>query len=122
MGRRDLQLLPSGVQGKGPHQPAEWRAVLHTLQQLLQLPPCLAHSPAALGQALCRQLFHGAGRGDEAVELTEAVARPPDLLLELRGEALEAGGQGAVGHVELLDEAAGPGQSPGVRHLWETGW
>lgn len=117
MGRRDLQLLPSGVQGKGPHEPAEWWAMLHTLQHLLQLPPCLAHRPAALGQALCRQLSHGTGRGDEAIELTEAMARLPNLLLELRGEALEAGGQGAVGHVQLLDEAAGPGQSLGVQHL-----
>lgn len=117
MGRRGLQLLPSGVQGKGPHQPAGRRAVLHPLQHLLQLLPCLPHGPAALAQALCRQLFHGAGRGDEAVELTEAVARLPDMLLELRGEALQAGGQGAVGHVELLDEAAGPGQSPGAWHL-----
>lgn len=116
-----LQLLPIGVQGEGPHQPAERRAVLHALQQLLQPLPRLAYALAALGQALGRQLRHGGGRGDNAVELAEAVPRLPELPPELGGEALEAGGQAAVGHMELLDKAADPGKSPGGWHLWAEG-
>lgn len=117
----DLQFLPTGVQFKGPHQPAERGAVLHAVQQLLQPLPGLAYTLMALGQALSWQLCDGAGRGDDAIELTEAVPRLPDLLLELIWETLEARGQGAVGHVELLDECTGPGQSPQIWHLWEEG-
>lgn len=108
----DLQLLPTRMLVKGPHQPAEWGAVLHTLQQLLQPLPGLAYTLTALGQLLSRQVCDGAGRGDNAIELTEAVPCPPDLLLELGRETLETGGQGAVGHMELLDESTDSGQSP----------
>ena len=88
-----LQLLPPGLQGKGPHQPAERRAVLHALQQLLQPLPRLDYSPAALSQALRRQLRTAVSRGDDAVELAEAAPCLADLLLELGRKALEAGGQ-----------------------------
>lgn len=46
---------------------------------------------------------------------------PPDPLLELSRETLEARGQVAVGHVELLDEATGSGQSLCIGHLQEEG-
>lgn len=113
----DLQLLPTGVKGEGPHQPAERGAALHALQQLLQPPPGLGDAGVALRQALSQQLRGGAGRGDEAVQLAEAVPRPRDRLLVLGGQALQAGGQAADGDVELLDEAAGPGQCAGIWHL-----
>lgn len=91
--------------------------MLHAHQQLLQPPPGLDNAGMALGQAFSRQLRDGASRGDEAVELAEAVPCPPDLLLEFGRQTLEAGGQGAVGNMELLDEAAGPGQCAGIRYL-----
>lgn len=111
---KHLQLLPTRVQVKGPHQPAERGAMLHALQQLLQPLPGLAYTLTALSQALGWQLCNGAGRGDNTIELTEAVPRLPDPLLELGWETLEAGGEGAVSHVELLDESTRPGQSPQV--------
>lgn len=95
--------------------------MLHALQLLLQLLPGLAYTLTALSQALGWQLCNGAGRGDDAIEPTEAVSRLPDLLLELGWETLEAGGQGAVSHVELLDESTGPGQNSQVCHLQEEG-
>lgn len=93
--------------------------MLHTLQQLLQPSPGLDYTLTALGQALCWQLCDGAGRGDDAIELTQAVPRLPHPLLELCRKTLEAGGQGAVGHVELLDESTGSGQSPRIWPLQE---
>lgn len=116
-----LKLLPTGVQGEGPHQPAKRGAVLHALQQLLQPLPCLAYALTAAGQTFSWELLHRGGRGDDAVELAEAVPCLPNRPLELSGQALEAGGQSAVGHMELLDEAAGPGQSPNAWHLWAEG-
>lgn len=117
----DLQRLPARVQGEGPHEPAEGGAVLHALQQLLQPLPRPPNALAALRQALSRQLGDGAGGGHDAVERAQAAPRLPHRALELGREALEAGGQGAVGHVQLLQEPAGPRQRPGGQRLREEG-
>ena len=67
------------------------------------------------------QLRHRGDRGDHAIELTDAVPSLLELPLKLCGEALEARGQAAVGHMELLDEVTGPGQSPSGQHLCTEG-
>lgn len=56
-----LQPPPVGPQGEGPHQPAGRRAVLDSVQHLLQLLPGPARALAAPRQALCRQLVDRAG-------------------------------------------------------------
>lgn len=100
---------------KGPHQPVERRVVDHVVHDLVQgLPDPVQTDPAdaqhAVGQLAqpLRPAQVGMGGG---------VAEGQRLLLEVGGQALQAGDQDQAGGLELLGQGAGQGQGPGLHHL-----
>lgn len=102
---------------EGTHQPVERRVVdqvIHDVVQGLLHPAQL--DPAAAQHAV-RQVRQPVGLSEADVHLRGRAADGERLLLDVVGEALQAGGEDQAGGLELLGKGAGQGQGARLDYL-----
>lgn len=102
---------------KRTHQPVERRVIDQVIHDVVEGIFHFAQLDFAAGQHAVWQLSQPAGLAEAGVDLCGGAAEGERLLLDVVGEALQAGDKDQTGGLELLGEGTCQGQGARLNYL-----